>query len=295
VSARVRLSELTLLYCAAIWGSTFYVVRDTVATVHPLTLVGWRFTLAAALLLPVLLLLNRSPGAHWRSGALLGAIIAVLYAAQTYGLLYTTAANSAFITGLFVIFVPPFAFLMHRTLPMASRLLAVALAVAGLLLLTGGPAGLNRGDLLTLIAAATYAWHVLLTGGYMERGLDPLVIAFQQLLVCGVLSLAAALLVGAPLTTGGAQSTAMVLFLALLPTLSAYLLQLVAQRHVDAVRTALIFTMEPVFGAVFAWTLGGELLVPLQALGGLLIVVAMLVSELSAARRAPSAAPAAGP
>jgi drug/metabolite transporter (DMT)-like permease len=300
----VRWPEFALLYCAAIWGSTFYIVRDAVAELHPLTLIGWRFTLAGAALLPFVLAgAKRSfahdgitalpPGrsfapplrSHWE-GYLLGLIIFILYAAQTWGLVYTSAANSAFITGLFIIFIPPLAFLMHREVPGGTRLLAIAVALAGLYLLTGGIAGLNRGDLLTLIAAATYALHVLITGRAVSRGLDPLTLACQQMLVCGLLGLASAALLHQPLALPNAHVTGMVLFLTLLPTLSAYLLQLIAQKRVDALRTALIFTMEPVFGALFAWTLGGEAFIPLRAAGGLLIVAAMFVSEISVVTKA---------
>jgi drug/metabolite transporter (DMT)-like permease len=207
-------------------------------------------------------------------------IIFVLYAAQTWGLVYTTAANSAFITGLFVIFIPPFAYLLDRELPGSMRLLAVLIAVAGLYLLMGGIAGLNRGDVLTLIAAATYALHVLITGRAMASGADALVVACQQMLVCGVLSFACAAMLHVPLGLGTPRVAYMVLFLTLLPTLSAYLLQLVAQRRVDPLRTALIFTLEPVFGALFAWTLGGEAFVVMRGIGGLLIVVAMFVAEI---------------
>jgi drug/metabolite transporter (DMT)-like permease len=289
--------ELALLYCAAIWGSTFYVVRDAVVELHPLTLIAWRFTIAGVLLLIPLVFAGATraspatavpaqPGATHASplqqnaGYLLGVIIFVLYAAQTWGLKFTSAANSAFITGLFIIFIPPFAWLLHRNVPGRMRLIAIVVAVVGLFLLTGGLAGFNTGDLLTLIAAATYAVHVLLTGQAMERGLSPWVVACQQLLVCGVLSFSAAALLGVPLSMGSPRAAGMVWFLALLPTLSAYVLQLIAQRRVDPLRTALIFTLEPVFGALFAWTLGGELFGWLSAAGGLLIVLAMFISEL---------------
>jgi drug/metabolite transporter (DMT)-like permease len=290
--------EFALLYCAAIWGSTFYIVRDAVDELHPLTLIGWRFTLAGLLLLPQAIAgairarrVSPSPAetstragtisSTWPvyDGLLLGIIIFVLYAAQTWGLVFTTAANSAFITGLFIIFIPPLAYLMHREVPGGMRLLAVLIAVAGLYMLTGGIGGLNRGDLLTLIAAATYALHVLITGRAMSRGADPVAIAATQLLTCGILSFTCAALVHAPLGIGSPRTASMVMFLTLLPTLSAYLLQLVAQKRVDALRTSLIFTMEPVFGALFAWTLGGEAFIVIRALGGLLIVIAMFVAE----------------
>jgi drug/metabolite transporter (DMT)-like permease len=283
----VRLPELALLYCAAIWGSTFYVVKDALTDVHPLTLVGWRFLIAGLLMLPVLLRLRVPLLAGWPYGVVLGAIIYGLYAAQTYGLLFTSAANSAFITGLFIIFIPPLGWLLHRHVSGPARLTAVGLALAGLLLLTGGIRGLNVGDLLTLGCAVLYALQVLLTGDYLKRGASPWSLCLQQLVICGVLSLLTAAAVGAPLGVVTPRALWIVAFLMLLPTLSAYLIQLLAQQRVDPLRTALIFTMEPVFGALFAWTLGGEAFVPLRALGGLLIVVAMLVAEAPALRRSP--------
>jgi drug/metabolite transporter (DMT)-like permease len=156
----------------------------------------------------------------------------------------------------------------------------VAIAAGGLYMLTGGIAGLNSGDVLTLLCAVMYALHVMLTGRYSSLGLDPYVICFQQMLITGVLSLLAAWAMGLPLGVTTGQALGAIVFLAIFPSLSAFLIQLVAQRTVPELRVSLIFTLEPVFGAIFAWTLGGEKLIPLRAAGGLLIVAAMLVSEL---------------
>lgn len=299
------LATAGLVYCAAIWGSTFFIVRDTVDQVHPVVLVGYRFTLAALLLLPLILARRMNPfdglfstPAHSNNtagsgpgialrlspGLSLGLILWLLYIAQTWGLTITSAANSGFITGLFIVFVPFVGWLLDRRPILPLKLLAVAIAVGGLLLLSGGLSGLNSGDVLTLLAALTYALHVLLTGRYADAGLDPYVLTFQQVLVTGVLSLISAALLHFSFDVGSPSACASIIFLTVFPTLSAFLLQLICQRYVDPLRTALIFVLEPVFGALFSWTLGHEAFIPLRALGGLLIVAGMLVSELPAGR-----------
>jgi len=283
---RARLiAEAGLLYAAAVWGSTFFIVKGVLASIHPLALVGWRFTIAAVVL--GLWLVLRSPRGGrlaallggWKAGLSLGLILWVLYVAQTVGLVYTSASNSGFITGLFIVFTPLAAWLLFRQRARPRHLAAVLIALGGLWLLTGGVRSANLGDVLTLAAAVTYALHVIYAGRYMAEGLSPLALCFQQTLVIGALSLLAAPLLRVPLGAANAGAVWIVVLLALFPTLSAFVIQLYAQRVVDPVRTTLIFTMEPVFAALFAWTLGGEVLLPLKALGGALIVAAMLVSE----------------
>jgi len=137
---------------------------------------------------------------------------------------------------------------------------------------------------LTLLAAITYALHVMLTGRYSGRGLDPYVLCFQQMLLCGGLSLLLAGVLRLPFGISTAYALGAIVFLAVFPSLTAFLIQLLAQRSVPELRVSLIFTLEPVFGALFSWTLGGEPLIPPRALGGLLIVAAMLVSELGVKR-----------
>lgn len=293
-----RLATVALVYCAAIWGSTFFVVKDAVASLDPQLLVGYRFTLAAGLLLPVVawrFMRSRQPVQHtaasvaqapapapgWRAGLTLGLILWALYATQTAGLVWTTASNSGFITGLFIVFVPFLSWLLFGNRPGAVQVIAVGVALAGLALLTGGLSELNAGDALTLVAAVTYAWHVLLTDRYANRGHDPYVLCFVQMLLTGVLGLAGAWLLGARPEQLDPAVLRQVLFLTLFPTLSAFLLQLWAQRILPPLRVALIFLLEPVFGALFAWTLGGEQFIWLRACGGLVILGAMLLSELA--------------
>jgi drug/metabolite transporter (DMT)-like permease len=300
-TATTYLATCALVYCAAVWGSTFYIVKEAVERLDPLLLVGYRFTLAGLVLLPLAVAQARRPPlgtgtarqetwAEVGAGALLGLILWALYASQTAGLVYTTAANSGFITGLFIVFVPFMNWLLFGRRPGAWQVLAVGIACIGLALLTGGLTGLNAGDALTLIAAATYAWHVLLSDRYARRGMSAIVLCCVQMGLTGALGLAAALLLGARPVVPDAALLEQILFLTAVPTLSAFLLQLWAQSRVPPLRVALIFLLEPVFGAGFAWTLGGEPFAWVQALGGLVIIGAMLLAEIAPQHRVPQPA-----
>src|SRR5690348_16387619 len=102
------LSDASLLYVAAIWGSTFIVVKDSLRNIDPIVMVGYRFLLAALFLLIFLIIKKKVFWKNLIPGIVLGILLWLIYIPQTVGLLYTTAANSVFITGLFVAFVPIF-------------------------------------------------------------------------------------------------------------------------------------------------------------------------------------------
>lgn len=272
--------NLGLFYAAAIWGSTFFIVKDTLNYISPTLLVGYRFLLAA-LIIAVYLLIGRKPlFANIKRGLFMGIFLWLLYITQTIGLKITTASNSGFITGLFVAFVPIFAFLMFKKRPTYFGLAAVGLSLNGLWLLSGGLRELNAGDVLTLMSAMSYAIHILLADRYLKSGTDPYVLCFQQFAFVGIVGLALSGLESSAWIPGNSSAFGIIAFLAIFPTLSAFVVQLLAQRFVSPLRVSLIFAFEPVFAALFAWALGGELFRPERALGGLLIFIAMIVSGL---------------
>lgn len=277
---KTLLADAGLLYAAAIWGATFFMVKGVLDHVSPLSLLGYRFLLSAVLILPIIIWQKRNPFKGWGRGLALGFFLWLIYVPQTVGLQYTTASNSGFITGLFIVFVPILGVLVFRQVPGPMKLFSVVMAVCGLWVLTGGIAGMNRGDALTLLAALGYAVHILLADRYMKGGMDPLVLSFQQFFLVGIFSFIAGAVLGISFDCKWVSAWMTIVFLAVFPTVSAFLIQLVAQRFTTPIKVALIFSMEPVFAAVFAWTLGGESFVWTRALGGLLIVSAMVLSEL---------------
>jgi drug/metabolite transporter (DMT)-like permease len=278
-------ADAGLFYAAAVWGATFFMVKDALGGIDPVVLVAYRFLIAGAIMLVFLFATGRSLFKDLRYGAVLAMILWLLYISQTIGLGYTTASNSGFITGLFVIFVPVFMRSVVNRKPTKMEWVASGVALVGLWVLTGGLTDFNFGDALTLIAAVTYALHVLFSDRYMKGGLDPYIISCQQFLIIGLLSLVTAFLFDLDFTIRTSTALWTMLFLALFPTLSAFVIQMWAQRITTPVKVSLIFALEPVFAAIFAWTLGGEQPVLHRALGGLFVFAALVISSLPRPRR----------
>jgi len=271
-----------LVYCSAIWGATFFVVKDTLADCHPVALVGWRFLLSAALLLPFIKI--GSLKKTFAAGLKLSAVLGALYLTQTWGLQYTAASNSGFITGLFIVFVPLMLLASGKHSGGWWDWAATALAVSGLWLVTGGVSGFNRGDALTVIAAVCYAGHVLLMERYIRKGAELVPLAFHQFWMIGALCAGIALAGGYSVAVHTSRAVWTIVFLAVFPNALAFFIQMAAQRVIDAARVSLIFALEPVFAAVFAWTLGGEKMRPVGAAGGALIVAAIMLDGINRAR-----------
>lgn len=279
------LAQAGLLYSAAIWGSTFFLVKNALNHISPLALIAYRFLIAAFLMFIFLKVMKKKVFRDLGKGFVLGIILWMIYFPQTLGLKFTTASNSGFITGLFILFVPIAGWFLFRRIPEINKIISVVLALAGLWILTGGPGKINYGDTLTLLTAVAYALHILYVGKYMANGADPYILTFQQFFFVGMFSLTGALLTGGGLKWSSDSVWWIIVFLAVFPTMSAFLIQMVSQRFTSPLKVAIIFSMEPVFAAIFAWTIGGEEFALHRGIGGLIIVAAILISEIPVRRR----------
>lgn len=270
-----------LVYCSAVWGTTFFVIKDALNSADPIAFVGYRMLLAALCLLPLILFSKRKIAANLKEGALFGFILVILYITQSVGLQYTSASNAAFILGLFVVFIPLCLWLFFKFKILGVQWLASLMAVAGLWIITGGINGINKGDVLAIISAMAYAWHVVLTNKYVRAEADVVMLMFHQFWMCGVFCIMLAAGMGHPLAITSSKGYFALGYLVLIPTLSAFFVQLYAQKVIHPLKVSLIFAAEPVFGAAFAWTFGGESFTYSALIGGLVIVAAIVVSELS--------------
>lgn len=269
-----------LIYCSLIWGATFFVVKSALFSVHSVTLVGYRFLIASILLFPVLLA-KKTLHLHIKEGFLLSCLLSAGYLAQTWGLKYTTAANSGFITGLFVLFVPISLFFLFSKSVTKLQWLTCFMAVTGLWILTGGINGFNFGDGLTLLCAPAFALQLVLVGRYVKRKSNLTALAFHQFWMTGMICLLISAIFGYGFEVTSVKGIWIIVFLAVFPTFSAFFIQLWGQKRVEPVKTSLIFSLEPMFAAMFAWTLGGEILQIKSIAGGAVIMAAILISELS--------------
>ncbi len=278
-----------LICITAIWGASFVWVRDAVAVYPVFPFLAIRFSLAAVLVGAALApRLAKSGRASFGAGAIMGAALFSGYALQTIGLKYTTAANSGFITGLFVVFTPLFEALISRRRPKMLVIGGVVLATAGLgaLSFEGGIGRVNPGDLLSVACAAVYGVHLILTSHFSRRH-DTAPLVASQLATVAVL----AWIFSAPhwrqLAPVPWPAAKGILLTAVFASALAYFVQTAFQRKVNATQAALIFTLEPVFAGIFAFWIGGEKLGPSALLGGALIVAGMVSGEAASRKEAP--------
>ncbi len=283
---RTPLANIGLFYSAAIWGSTFFIVKQSLLSIDPVILVSYRFLIAAIILAGYLIYRGKALFAYLKEGLILGFFIWLLYIAQTIGLGITTAANSGLITGLFVAFVPIFSLLIFNKIPSLKGITATIISLTGLWVLTGGLQRVNAGDILTLLSAMAYAVHILFADKYIKSGIDPYVLNFQQFLFVGIASLITGLIFKLPFSVTQTDVIWVVLFLAVFPTLSAFVIQLAAQKITAPVRVSLILAFEPVFAVLFAWTFGREQFESAKAIGGFLIFLALVISGLPVKKKA---------
>jgi len=272
-----------LVGITAVWGSTFFLIRDVVRVLPPTDFLAVRFTIAAAAMVavfwrPMLALTKREV----QIGVGLGMLYAVAQILQTVGLSHTEASRSGFITGTYVVLTPIFTAILLRERIPVSTWAAVLMATAGLATLSlsgsGAGAGFGFGEGVTLLAAAVYALHILGLGRYSSPATAAGLSAVQMVVIAAV-SLVVAAPGGIELPTGRGE-WASVLYMALIAGAVAIWAQTWAQSHLTATRAAIVMTLEPVFAAGFAVALGGESLTSRMLLGGAMVLAAMYTVEL---------------
>ena len=279
-----RLATLLLVSVTAVWGSTFFLIRDLVQHVPSADFLAVRFAIAAAAMAVVF---RRQTMALSRRDVTVGAVLGALYGAaqllQTVGLEHTDASVSGFVTGTYVVLTPLLGALLLRDRVPPSTWVAVALATAGLAALSLRGLSVGYGEALTLAAAALYALHILGLGRF-SRAHTANGLATVQAFVIAAMCLVGAAPDGIALPADSGQ-WASLLYMALFAGAVALWAQTWAQSHLPATRAAIVMTLEPVFAALFAVLLGGELLTIRMLLGGALVLTAMYVVELLGRRR----------
>jgi drug/metabolite transporter (DMT)-like permease len=269
-----------MLAVTAVWGATFVLVRDAVAEVPPFAFIAYRF-LAAALLLAAIRPRLATGG---RPGLLVAGVVAGLalfagYGFQTVGLQYTTASNAGFITGMSVVLTPLLAALVLRQPPGRWPVVGALVAALGLALLSLQRLEVHRGDALVFCCAVAFAVHIILLGRYAPR-FPAYPLAVVQLATAGLCGLAWAGVAGDLVVPSSALVWSALAITAVVASAAAFLIQTRAQREVSPTRTAVIFTMEPVFAGLFGFLVAGERLSGRGWLGAGLILCGMLIAEL---------------
>jgi len=274
---------LGLTLVTAVWGSTFFLIKDVVTVLPVADFLAVRFWVAAVVMLAVFWPhVRRLDALAWRRGLLLGLVYAVAQLLQTVGLQHTSASVSGFVTGMYVVLTPVLGALLLRQRTPATTWLAVLLATGGLAVLSLQGFAIGFGEAITLASAAVYALHIIGLGAWSTQK-DALGLSTVQMLaIAGGCTVAA--LPGGIETPSDGRVWVAVLYMALIAGAGALVIQTWAQAHLPATRAAIVMTTEPVFAALFAVLFGGESLGPRVLVGGALVLAAMYLAELGPRR-----------
>ncbi|MCX6429011.1 MAG: DMT family transporter [Actinobacteria bacterium] len=282
MSRKLRMAPFALLAVSAMWGSTFFLMKDAIKRQDVNSFLFTRFALAVL----AMILLRPQVVKHFSKDLLFkgfaaGCFLGSGYILQTLGLELTTAAVTGFVTGLYVVATPLIAAVILRQKIEKKTWIYVTLATIGLGLLSLHGWSVGRGEILVLGSAIAFAAHIIALGQW-SKGRDAYALTIVQLATCALMS-------GAGTFAKGYQSPpdtgvwAVVIFTALFATAIAFIIQTWSQAHMSPTKVAVILTMEVVFAALFAVVFGHEVLTPQIAVGGVLVITAMYLIVLEEA------------
>ena len=283
--------NLILLLTAVIWGISFVSQRVGMEYIRPNTFNGLRTMLGALVLVPFILVREKTGKSKATNGKqtnrrlligglICGVLLCLASTLQTWGMVYTTSGKSGFITAMYMIFVPIIGLFIGKRLRLFT-ILGIVCGVVGMYLLTlsGSELVLNKGDLITLVCAVIFAFHILVIDR-LSSEVDGVKLAFLQFFVCGTINIILMLLFEHPDWNLVRSCTVPILYSGILSCGVAYTLQIVGQQYAEPTPASIIMSLESVFAALAGWILLSEALQPEEILGCVLMFAAIIIVQL---------------
>jgi drug/metabolite transporter (DMT)-like permease len=284
--------ELLLLMVSIIWGSAFAAQQIGMQKgLGPMTFNGLRFAIGCLALIPVIIWRRKTTG-HARAeeklprmgSAAAGVFLFAAASFQQIGLQYTSSANSGFITGFYILFVPVIGmFFGHK----ASKSLwaGILVCLVGFYLLSvSGDFVVSKGDLLTVICAVLWACQILIIDHVAGKG-NPIQIAFLQFAICAVLSLAAGLLFENCTFSQIKAASGAIAYAGIMSVGIAFTLQVVCQKRCPPGPAAILMSLEAVFAAMAGYVILNQTLSGRAVVGCGLILCGVLIVQMVPMRR----------
>jgi drug/metabolite transporter (DMT)-like permease len=291
----INLARPALIFMTLLWGATFVVVKESLNDVSSMLFLTLRFGLASVVLILLMIVYKiKFDKKTIAPGLFLGVFLYLIFVTQTIGLKYTTATNSGFITGSSVVMVPFVQMIVQKKNPSKSAIIGCILVFIGILFLSSGGnsisgflsqfgANFNLGDALTLLCAIFVAIHIVYIG-ILSRDYNNWLLLLIQLVVVTVLSLAASFIFsGFNIEQVHVNFSNYLIFgivyTAIFTTLITIGLQLKYQKYVTPTQAGIIYALEPLFAAIFAFFLLNEKIGMFGLIGCVLIFLGLVVSE----------------
>ncbi len=277
------LSSIGMLVTTAIWGFAFVVVKDTVDSVPPVYMMAFRFTIATVgLVLLTFGRLKNLDGSTLIHGIIIGGCLFAAYLLQTVGIQYTTAGKNAFLTAVYVILVPLILWLLTRRFPGLHIIVAAVMSLVGIALLTlQEDLTVNRGDVMTLFCGVFFALQIIFIARYNATE-DAILLTVLQLATAAILSWLCAPFLDGPIPLRALEERRVflsILYLGLLSTLLAFLLQNICQKYTPVSVAAILLSLEAFFGVLFSWIFLDERMTAPMMAGCLILFVAIVLAE----------------
>lgn len=274
-------SDIVLILVTMVWGTTFIIVKNAIQTLPVYNFLFIRFLLAFSLLAIIFYKKLKSIDKKTLAAAsVIGTMLFLGYAFQTMGLKYTTASKSGFITGFSVVLVPILEAVLLKRKPSKPAILGIVLAFIGLILLTTNiDFTVNIGDFLTLLCAFAFGMQIVLIAKYAST-LDAYLLATIQIGIVALLSGIVTLLFEKPFIPTSVDVWSAIIITGVFATAFAIVAQNTMQAYTTATHTALIFALEPVFAAIAAFLVAGEVMSFRAILGGIFMFAGIVLSEL---------------
>ncbi len=267
---------ILLVLVTIVWGWSFVLVKDAIATYGVMSFLAVRFIIAGLVMAPYSV--RRVTRSSLAVGIPIGLVLSAVFVTQTFGLQWTTATNSGLITGLFVVFAPMANRVMFGVRTSWLSWAAIAISFIGLALLTGsGPDKLNVGDLLTLAGAAFIGLLIALLDRYAKEH-DAAGFAFVQVMVSTIGFLAIWPMIE-PVRWPTGDVWFALLITGAISTAAGAIIQNYAQQHLPAVRVTVIVALTPLSAAAFGFVAAGDRLNGIQVVGAVLMIGAVMLVE----------------
>lgn len=274
-------ADLILLLVAFLWGTTFVGGKYALNYFTPLYIIAIRFILAFSMMaIGFRKELKTLTKKDIKGGAIVGTILFIAFATQLIALQYTEAGKQAFLAGTYVVMVPFISWWLHKKKPDNSSFLGAFICFLGIGLLTlNASFSISFGDSLTLFSSLFFAGHII-SNGYFVDDIGPVKLTIVQFGTVALLSSVSALIFEPFPTNVEANGVYALLYLGVLCTGVAYFLQTIGQKYALSTHTAIILSLEAVFGSILALMILGEVFTFKMLLGCASILAAILIIEL---------------